>query len=243
MRRHDPTVQRVCLWAAPVGLVLTFGGMLVAGWLPPPFPGDSTAEVGRYYREHADAIRIASILITIGGVLLVPTIAVISLWVARMEDGRGPLSYVQLLSGVVGPVAFIVPCFLWQAAAFDPGRSDEITKALHDAGWLAFIAGVWSFALQNIAVGIAILRDRRPQPILPRWLGYFGIWAAVLYMPSCLVLFFRDGPFAWNGIFTFWLAAVAFVAWTVTLIVKLTGVIGTAAAWADDDRAAQLAAV
>jgi hypothetical protein len=221
----DPRMQRLCLWAAPVGLVFTFTGMLVAGWLPPAFPGDSAAEVGRYYREHADAIRITSIMITIGGVLLVPTIAVVSLYVTRMEGTRGPLSYVQLLSGVIGPLAFIVPCFLWQAAAFDPGRSDEITKALHDAAWLAFIAGIWSFALQNLAVACAILRDGSDEPILPRWLGYFGVWAALLYTPSCLVLFFKDGPFAWNGIFTFWLAAIAFVAWNLTLIVQLQRVI------------------
>ena len=164
-------------------------------------------------------------MITIGGLLLIPTIAVVSKYVTRIEGSRGPLSYVQLLSGVIGPVAFIVPAFLWQAAAFDPGRDAEITKVMHDAAWLAFIAGIWSFSLQNFAVAFAILRDRHAEPILPRWLGYFGIWAALLYMPSCLVLFFYDGPFAWNGIFTFWLAAVAFVLWTVTLIVQIDKVV------------------
>lgn len=214
-------MRRICLWATPVALAFTFGGMLVAGWLPPASPGATAAEVAAYYRDNTDAIRVASILITIGGVLLVPTIAVVSLYIARIEGRRGPLSHVQLLSGVIGPLAFIVPCFLWQAAAFDPGRSDEITKALHDAGWLAFIAGIWSFSLQNLAVGLAVLRDRHAEPVLPRWLGYLAVWAAVVYTPSCLVLFFHDGPFAWNGIFTFWLAAAAFVIWNVTLIVQI----------------------
>lgn len=223
-------MQRVCLWATPVALAFTFGGMLVAGWLPPADPGASAAEVGAYYRDHADAIRVASILITIGGVLLVPTIAVVSQFIARIEGGRGPLSYVQLLSGVLGPLAFIVPCFLWQAAAFDPGRPDDITKAVHDAAWLAFIAGIWSFSLQNLSVALAVLRDRRDEPVLPRWFGYLGVWAAVIYTPSCLVLFFHDGPFAWSGIFTFWLAAVAFVIWNMTLIVQIDKLIAQAAA-------------
>src|SRR5205823_5916804 len=117
----DSRMQRICLWALPVGLVFTFGGMLVAGWLPPASPGASAAEVGAYYRDHTDAIRVTSIFITIGGVLLIPTIAVVSLWITRIEGSRGPLSYVQLLSGVIGPIAFIVPAFLWQAAAYDPG--------------------------------------------------------------------------------------------------------------------------
>jgi hypothetical protein len=216
-----PWLHRACLWAAPAGLVLTFSGMLIAGWLPPPHPGDSAAEVGRYYQDHTNPIRIASIMIFVGGVLLLPYVAAVSVYINRIEGGRGPLSYLQLLSGVLGPIAFIVPSFLWSAAAFDPGRADEITKALHDAAWLAFIAGIWTFALQNVAIGIAIFIDRHAEPVLPRWLGYMAFWTAFLFMPSCLVLFFHHGPFGWNGIFTFWLAAAAFVAWTVTLVIQL----------------------
>lgn len=99
---------------------------------------------------------------------------------------------------------------------------------------------IWSFALQNAAVGVAILRDRRAEPVLPRWLGYLGLWAAVLYMPSCLALFFHEGPFAWNGIFTFWLAAAAFVIWNLTLIVQIDRLIRRGA---PEDRAESLPAL
>lgn len=211
----------MCVWAAPAGLVLTFSGMLVAGWLPPALPGDSAAEVGRYYREHTEAIRIASILIFAGGVLLLPFIAVVSVHIKRIERGRGPLSHLQLISGALGPMAFIVPSFLWAGAAFEPDRAVEITKALHDTAWLAFIAGIWTFVVQNCAIGAAILLDRRAEPGFPRWLGYLAFWSAMFFVPSTLVLFFHDGPLAWNGIATFWLAAIAFVIWTVTLVVML----------------------
>jgi hypothetical protein len=224
----DVRIQRVCLWALPIGLVFTFGGMLIAGWLPPPDPGAGAAQVAADYRDHTNAIRVASIAITIGGVLLIPTIAVVSRCITRIEGARGPLSYVQLVAGAFGPVAFIVPAFLWQAAAYDPGRSPEITKALHDVAWLAFIGGIWSFSLQNFAVSAAVLRDGRDTTVLPRWLGYLGIWAAVLYMPSCLVLFFHHGAFAWAGICTFWLAAAAFVAWNLALILQVQRSIGEA---------------
>lgn len=221
VNRPRARVHRWSAWSAVAALVMTFGGMLVAGWLPPPHPGDSAAEVGMYYRTHADAIRVASIMIFIGGVLLLPYVAVVSVYVNRMEGGRGPLGYLQLVSGVLGPIAFIVPSFLWAAAAFDPGRADEITKVLHDAAWLAFIAGIWTFVVQNVAIGTTVFTDRHADPVLPRWLGYMAFWSALLFMPSCLVLFFHHGPFGWNGIFTFWLAAAAFVVWTVSVIVTL----------------------
>jgi hypothetical protein len=219
-------VLRACIWSAALGLVFTFVGMAVAGWFPPPTPGDSAAEVGEFYRDNAGVIRIASVMIGVGGVLLIPTTAVVSRFVTRMEGSRGPLSYVQLISGALGPMAFLIPAFFWAAGAYDAGaRSDEITKVFHDAGWLAFICGIWTFAVQNLAVGVAILTDRGAKPLLPRWFGYFGVWLAILYMPSCMVVFFHDGPFAWNGILTFWLAAAAFVVWTIWLIVKLDAII------------------
>ncbi|WP_372787850.1 hypothetical protein [Paraconexibacter sp.] len=213
-----PALQRACAWCAPVGLVLTFSGMLVAGWLPPPFPGDGATEVAAYYREHREAIRLGSILIAVGGVLLLPLVAVTSVYLSAIERDRGALSNLQLISGALGPVAFVIPSFLWAGAAFDPARSPEITKLLHDTAWLLFIAGVWTFVVQNLAIGAAVLCDARTDPIFPRWLGYLAIWTAVLFTPSCLVVFFREGPFSWNGIFTFWLAAAAFVAWTAALV-------------------------
>lgn len=217
----DAGSMRICLWSAVLGLVITFVGMLVCGWLPPADAGNTAEEVGRYYNEHTNAIRLSSIMITLGGFFLLPTAAVVSKYLVKIEQGRGPLSYLQLLGAAFAPVAFVVPAFLWQAAAFDPGRDAEITKVMHDAAWLAFIGGIWSFAIQNFAVSVAIFRDKREVPVLPRWLAYLGIWTALLYMPSCVVIFFKSGPFAWHGLLTFWLAAAMFVLWTCTLIVQI----------------------
>ena len=40
---------------------------------------------------------------------------------------------------------------------------------------------------------------------------------AFLFAPSCLLTFFKTGPFAWNGLLSFWVAAGAFGAWFLVM--------------------------
>lgn len=57
--------------------------------------------------------------------------------------------------------------------------------------------------------------------MFPRWLGYLNFWCAFLFMPGGLVVFFKDGPFAWNGIIAWWLLLVAFGVWVVSMVVMV----------------------
>jgi hypothetical protein len=65
-------------------------------------------------------------------------------------------------------------------------------------------------------IGTAIFGDTREQPIFPRWAGYLNYWVAVLFLPGSVTVFFRDGPFAWDGIFTWYLPLTVFAIWIVT---------------------------
>jgi hypothetical protein len=62
-------------------------------------------------------------------------------------------------------------------------------------------------------IAIAALRDRRPDPVLPRWVGYANLWAAVGIAPASCIVFFHSGPLAWNGVLAWWLVLVDFFAW------------------------------
>ena len=63
--------------------------------------------------------------------------------------------------------------------------------------------------IQCLSIAAAIL-NKADQDVFPRWLGYFNVWVAVLLLPAVLLPFFKHGPFAWHGIFEFWLAALVF---------------------------------
>jgi hypothetical protein len=42
-------VQRICVWSGAAGIALLFGGLLVAGWVPPPSPHATAREVAHMY--------------------------------------------------------------------------------------------------------------------------------------------------------------------------------------------------
>ena len=103
--------------------------------------------------------------------------------------------------------------------AFRPDRNPEITVTLNDIAWLLFITPIAPFMIQNVAIGVAILNDSRQT--LPRWMGYLNFWVAFLFIPDVLAFFFHSGPFAWRGIFVFWLALAAYSVFLIVMGVML----------------------
>jgi hypothetical protein len=60
---------------------------------------------------------------------------------------------------------------------------------------------------------VVIFQDHRATPIFPRWLGYFSLWAGLLFIPGTTISYFHTGPLAWNGIFAYWLPLGVFAIW------------------------------
>ena len=213
-------IQRLCVWATPVAFVLICIALVVASWLPLPSPDHSAAYIGRYYQDHSDAIRLAAVLLAAGAALLAPLAAVIAVQLKRIEGKSSPLAYLELGMGSASALAVSITSFFWWTAAFRPERDPVVTQSWHDAGWLCFTAVVFIAMLQISAVAIAILVEQREQ-VFPRWVGYLSAWVALLLLPSVLCLWFKTGPFAWNGVATLYLAFVAVGAWFITMIIQL----------------------
>jgi len=109
---------------------------------------------------------------------------------------------------------FITPIGVWMAASFRfDARAADVTEALHDVGWILFMTVIWSLIVQMVAVGVAILLDRSETPVLPRPLGYLSLWAVLLIIPAGLVLYFKFGPLASDGIIGLYIPLTAFVIW------------------------------
>jgi hypothetical protein len=214
--------QLVCAWCGPAMVVVTMVGWLLAGILPVPPAADSTAaEVVAFYTGNVNLVRLGLALAAIGVCLVGPLVAVIAIQMLRME-GRAPiLTVLQVLSGAVTWVMLMVPMIMLNVAAFRPERSPEVTQAINDLAWILFFTPIGPFVIQNLSIGGAILGDRAVHPVLPRWIGYANIWIAFLFCPAVLAYFFKSGPFAWHGIFVFWLGLLAYSVWAVLMGLSL----------------------
>jgi hypothetical protein len=106
---------------------------------------------------------------------------------------------------------------IWQAGAFRAERNPELVQLCYDIGWLMYIGVVGTAIVQMLLCGVAILQDRRPEPLVPRWAAYVCFWAGLGVAGGSFCVFTRTGPLAWNGLIAFWLLAVAFFVWMLTM--------------------------
>lgn len=203
-------------WSGVAGLVL-FGlgiGPLVANFLPPPSPSTSAADVAALYRGNANGILFAAILVMFAAAFLCIFYGAISSMMRRMEGRIATFTFAQAVAAAIATVPFFLSAMIWGVTAFRPERSDDIIMLLNDIAWIFLISPVSGGTAQLVVIGLAILSDRSATPLLDRWIGYLSIWVGILFLPGSIIFFFKRGAFAWNGIFGFWLGAVAFGIWT-----------------------------
>ncbi|RHW28112.1 hypothetical protein D0Z08_03720 [Nocardioides immobilis] len=216
----DRIAQRLCLGCGPLFMVVFGAGFILAGWLPPPDPQRDAAAVAAVFQEDTTRIRVGMLLCMLGGGLIAPWAVTISAQLRRTE-GRFPvLTYAQLACGILVTAYVMLSAIIWAIAAFRPSdyQADTV-QMLNDLAWFLFLIPFPPFVLWCAAVAVAILRDPHEVPVFPRWAGYFNVWAALAVAPAGLIMFFKSGPFAWNGFVAFYVAIGAFFGWIVVMTV------------------------
>ena len=215
-------LQRLCAWTGVVAMMMFFAGMLVMTFIPPLSPALNAEQVALVYQTHTTAIRSGAVLVLISSMLAAPFYAVVSIQLRAMEGDKRPvMAYAQLAAGTANILFFILPALLWVVAAFRPERPAEITHALNDLAWIITILPWPLTAMQMLVCGATILKHGARVPIFPRWLAFYNLWSALLMAPGSLIPFFKTGPFAWDGLFAFWLPATVFGIWFVVMQVMV----------------------
>jgi hypothetical protein len=212
--------QRICLY---MGLAFPFvffiGWGLIAGFLLPiPSPAAAAGQIQQFYVDKPLRVQIGLIVTIAASALQVPFAALISTHMRRIEGQHSPLSYAQMLLSTLATALILVPCFIWAALAFRPEQRDPQTFLfVSDLAWLMFVGTFAPGVLQSICFAICVLSDDRQKPVFPRWAGYFNLWVALLFMPGALVIIFKNGLFAWNGLMGWWVPAVVFGSWFLVM--------------------------
>ncbi len=210
--RADFRVLKVALWSVAAYCVLGLVGFAVlAGFWPPPAEHLSAVDIAAYFRDHSTAIRIGLVMMAAGAPFYFIWSAVLSKIIGRIEGPMGVLSTVELLGGLLTAIVTLVPPTIWLTAAFRADiRTDDSIQMFYDFGWLFFDLTFMCSVIQSVALGAAILRDRRSTPLIPRWVAWLSFLVAATYFPLVFVPFFQDGPFAWHGLISFWAVFVMF---------------------------------
>ena len=198
---------------------------MIARFIPPP-PAYLTAEqVATLYQENTLSIRIGLFLAMAFTSLLAPFSAGIAIQMMRREGSRPILAMTQLVNGAIGSLVLLIAFMVMMMAAFDPARPPEITKALHDMGWMMLLLPFPPFCIQYIAIGMQILQDKSEQPLFPRWVAYFNFWIAISFIPTGIVGFFKVGPFTWHGLIGFWIPTISYGLWFMVMFFALRSAI------------------
>jgi hypothetical protein len=184
-------------------------------------PRDSANAVARMYADNRTAIRIGMFVSTAAGALLAFLFAVIATQLKRIEGRHSTLTYVQLIAGACTVLEFLLPPLFWQTAAFRPERAAETVQMLNDLAWLPFLGITGTLIAQQLVIAVATLRDKRSDPVMPRWVGYANLSAALGIVPASFVVFFHTGPLAWDGVLAWWLVLVDFFAWMCVMAYAL----------------------
>jgi hypothetical protein len=191
------------------------------GFVHPMSPRASAIQVAQFYRDHTARVRYSMILLNWFCVALIPMLMLI---VERMRGmaHRTPILRFCMI-GVAGaaPIAFLTATVFWLLAAFQPERSPALTQLLNDLAWITFTCGVPFLVAQCMFLAIAIYLDQQAEPVFSSWVGWFNVAVAVALVPAGFAGLAHSGPFAWDGVFGFWIKNVAIALWIVVMSVVL----------------------
>jgi hypothetical protein len=196
----DIRTQRIFAWGGVVNWLMSFAGLYIAGFLPIISPAASAEQIAALYRANGPLmIETGSIVFLLASAPFVPFIAVLSAQIKRIEGDRRTFTYLQLAAGAASMTPLIVTPLPWCVAAFRP-HSPEIIQVLNDLGFITMLTATPAVGVQVLAVGLAVLADKRAQPVFPRWVAHASFVCALGLQGGLLLVLTRTGPFAWDGV-------------------------------------------
>jgi hypothetical protein len=213
--------ELLCAWSGVPFVSLFFIGLLVlAHFVPPLSPNSSAEQITAIYQGETNSIRTGLLLCFLGTMFMLAFGAAIVGQTKRIKGVAPTINTLQTASFACAVLIIIFPIMCWWTAAFRPnGRPAETIQLINDLGWLCFVVGFAPYITWCASVGLAVLSDTSATPLFPRWAGYLSFVVALAQMPPGLLVYFKTGPFAWDGVVSFWIPLFDFFPWILVMIV------------------------
>lgn len=215
-------LMRILLWSGVVVIVaLIIAQGLMMGFVPGPSPALSAQDLAQIFVDRRDSILMGSLIQCICWCLYGTWAIPIIMFIRKMEGNTMPaLTYASLVNVGGGWVFFILIPMTWAVMAFRAGSIDPATmQIMNDWVWFDWLYTWPSFSVWMFMIAGAIVLNRSPEPPYPRWVAFFNVWCGILIFPAGMIGFFKTGPFAYDGLISFWFAVVVFFGWMVGMTV------------------------
>ena len=219
--RHDPKFELKMTWFALVGFYQLFGVVFVVMTrvMPPPKPWWTPERVVEWFADNRTGLLVGFGIIFLISGLVAAQNALIAYSMRRMSVSRVfAYSYIAIYSLSTIP-GLLFCAIMLVVGAMRPDRDPQLVYWLYDTAILTFDGTMGVFLIGTLVWMIAILLDRNR--VFPRWFGYMQLCNAITEFVIAPAWIVKRGPFAWNGMVTFWIDTLVFAAYTGVFIVLL----------------------
>ncbi|PYH79568.1 integral membrane protein [Aspergillus uvarum CBS 121591] len=207
---YNLTSIRLELLCWPVSLICLVLVLPMSNNLPPISPSVEPAALARHYAAHEDGFRAGVVLTLLSGANY-PFYGIgVSNILVRIPGVNPVMVMTQAAAGVVVGACFMFCGIFLAPISFRPDRDPALIQLLSDLGWLFYMLFLPVMYVQDFLITSLIFSDRRPIPLVPRWLAWVNCVLPLGWFGGFGVHFVHSGPFAWNGAISFWLASASY---------------------------------
>lgn len=224
-RRIEYRIQLGAALCGPIFLVvylIFWWG--IADFVPPKSPALGAEQLTTWYHSNDTSIRIGQTGAIVSLGLLYAFWLDICLHIREIERSRGmrPFLYIMCLNGaILNFVILNTSSLAWLVCTWtDIGP--QAVESWQRFAWFTFFIPFPAYLINVLTQGLAILMDDRPDPWLPRWVGYFCLMLVTTSATGVCVAIFNQGPLAWNGAIAFYVVLIGYAIWVLLVGVMMT---------------------
>ena len=199
------------IWSWPVCLVGTLATfMLIGGFIPPPKPSWTAQEIAAFFTAEPIHVRFGAMGFLYFTGTMILFYSVISEEIKKIEGEPALLARIQISSAIILVTIFQLLGLAWLLASYRTDVSPDVIRMLNDYCWFCWSMFIPTYIVQYLCIVVAAFMDKRENPTWPRWAGWVNLWIAFGGAGGIAAVFFKAGPFAWNGLIGFWIPVIVY---------------------------------
>jgi hypothetical protein len=207
--------QRVLIWwGLSFGIIYGVAFVALLGMVPPPHARLTSVEIAAWYYHHHTKIRLGAMVASWSSAFLVPISVVVAAQIRRQEKPPYLWTMMSVVGGGLMSIFLVLPPLFWGVAAYTPNRAPDVTSLMHELGMLSLTTTDQYYVFPWVAIiVICLLPVAAKHSPFPRWFGYLTAWMLIVDEAGAFAFLTHTGPFAWDGLFVFWIPFGCFPVW------------------------------